>query len=310
MGFPDAGPPAPAVFRDALRAGEQAPSVHNTRPWVFSGGDGSITVSGDVDRGLHVADPGARELVISCGAALYNIRVALRAAGTVPEVTELPDPDRPALLAEVTAAGTAEPSDAELSLYAAIDERRTHRGPFESSLDDTRILADLRAAAAAESAGLRLITDDLLIRSLAGLVNASEYLHRRELDHAEELHHWVRVPGSRLPGGVAADDIPAEESAGEPLFAGRDFGADVQGRREASGTATGTVAILETPADTRSDRLAAGQALERVLLAATANGASAAFHTQPLEEPRLRSFIAEHFCEGAHPQMIMRVGYA
>ncbi|MFC3997600.1 Acg family FMN-binding oxidoreductase [Nocardiopsis sediminis] len=307
MARPEDASTTTELLHDAKRAGERAPSVHNTRPWVVSSGDGAITISGDVDRALSVADPSARELIISCGAALYNIRVAFRAHGLLPDVAELPDPDRPGLLAEVTPAATAEPSEVEQALYEAIDRRRTHRGPFEADLDDS-LLDDLGAAAAAESAALRTVTDDRLIHSLAGLVTAAEYLHRYDSEAAEELSHWVRSPDGRRPGGIRAEDVPATSADEERLFPGRDYRADIAGRLDTHGTATGTVAILETQADTRRSRLDAGQALERVLLTATSRGAGAAFHTQPLEEPGLRSIIAERFCDGAHPQMIMRLG--
>jgi hypothetical protein len=68
------------------------------------------------------------------------------------------------------------------------------------------------------------------------------------------------------------------------------------------------VALLTTPGDAPADRLAAGMALQRTLLRATEAGVSAAFHTQALELPELRSFVRMRFCGGTHPQMLMRLG--
>ena len=44
----------------------------------------------------------AREMLISCGAALFNIRLALRYLGWVPETSLLPDPGRPMLVARIS----------------------------------------------------------------------------------------------------------------------------------------------------------------------------------------------------------------
>src|SRR5919197_4730231 len=97
----------------AVEAAVWAPSVHNTQPWWFgSAGPERVSTAGwtmsrrvslhaDVDRRLDVADPDGREMLISCGAALYTLRVAIRDLGHDPEVTVLPDADRPSLLADV-----------------------------------------------------------------------------------------------------------------------------------------------------------------------------------------------------------------
>ncbi|WP_046468528.1 Acg family FMN-binding oxidoreductase [Allosalinactinospora lopnorensis] len=297
-------------IRVAMAAAERAPSVCNTRPWVLTRDGTHITVSADVDRRLDVTDPAARELVISCGAALYNIRTALRAHGDLPHVVAFPDPDRPGLLADVAVTGRVEPSDLERTLFASIRRRRTHRGPFLADVDDVRLVRALSAAATAEEATLHLITDDSLVRSLGGLVAGAEFLHRHERGHAEELARWVRTPDSRLLTGVRAEDFPPTEQTDSGMFPGRDYGGNrIRGLLDVHGEVSGTVAILSTPADTRSSHLSAGQALQRMLLTATAGGVSAAFHTQPLEEPLLRAFITERIC-GAHPQMIMRLGRA
>jgi hypothetical protein len=70
------------------------------------------------------------------------------------------------------------------------------------------------------------------------------------------------------------------------------------------------VALLMMDGDLPADWLAAGMALQRVLLCAAEANVSAAFHTQPLELPELRDFIRTRFCGGAHPQMLMRLGHA
>ncbi len=71
-----------------------APSVHNTQPWRFTAAGAEITLHADVSRQLQVADPQGREMMISCGAALFTANLALRSLGYVPETRVLPDPAR------------------------------------------------------------------------------------------------------------------------------------------------------------------------------------------------------------------------
>lgn len=70
----------------------------------------------------------------------------------------------------------------------------------------------------------------------------------------------------------------------------------------------GVVAQLATSADQPADWIRSGQALQRVLLAAAANGIAAALHSQPLELPELREFIRIRLNSGAYPQMLLRLG--
>src|SRR5215469_50098 len=81
------------IARFVVEAAVNAPSIANSQPWWFGASNGEISVHADVDRRLPVADPDGREMMISCGSALFTARVALRYLGIVPRVRVLPDPD-------------------------------------------------------------------------------------------------------------------------------------------------------------------------------------------------------------------------
>ena len=67
-----------------------SPSSHNTQPWRFRTSDTAIDVFADRTRALPVNDPEDRELTISCGCALFNLRAAAAAHGLGVTVTLLP----------------------------------------------------------------------------------------------------------------------------------------------------------------------------------------------------------------------------
>src|SRR3954447_10508959 len=90
-----------AVLRSAVAHAVLAPSNHNSQPWLF-GIDGDVMrLWADRSRGLPVVDPFDRELVMSCGAALLNARLAVRALGFAATVDVFPDQSDPDLLAAV-----------------------------------------------------------------------------------------------------------------------------------------------------------------------------------------------------------------
>lgn len=58
-----------------------APSGHNTQHWLFGVSLNSSELFADRTRALPVDDPEDRALVISCGAALFHLRITLRHFG-------------------------------------------------------------------------------------------------------------------------------------------------------------------------------------------------------------------------------------
>jgi nitroreductase len=128
-----------------------APSSHNTQPWLFKIVDNSIELYADRTRALPVVDPEARELTISCGAALYHLIVTIKYFGFEYRLEVLPailanqdkhdevdggrnssDDD---LLARVVVEGMSENRRTvsnEEKLFQAITKRRTNRFMFEN----------------------------------------------------------------------------------------------------------------------------------------------------------------------------------
>ena len=64
-----------------LRAAGLAPSLHNSQPWQFAVGARHVEVYADPSNQLRDADPSGRSLLISCGAAVFNLRVAFARLG-------------------------------------------------------------------------------------------------------------------------------------------------------------------------------------------------------------------------------------
>src|SRR5215469_17327184 len=162
--------PVPAEQADFLIAtAARAPSVHNTQPWRFLVGKFAIELYADVGRKLQT-DPLGREMLISCGAALFGLRLAVRSLGYVPVVELLPDPAKLQLLARVRL-GAEEPMTArERQLLEAVPHRHTHRGPFDPGPLPAGLLAGLQHDALAEEATLALVGEGLARERLAWIV--------------------------------------------------------------------------------------------------------------------------------------------
>ncbi len=282
-----------------------APSVYGTQPWWFGTRGSTVTVHVDAERRLDVADPDGREMFVSCGAALYTLRLAVRNIDRMPQVRMASDRRRPGLVASVGVGQPRPVTAGERQMYAQVRRGHTHSGGFRPGGLPIGLLQDLRAHAYREQVCLRIVADPRARIALAALTEAAEQVQRQNPAYAAET-------ARRAAAGTTEETCPRESAHLDPDFAGCDF-ARGQGWGQSAaeqGDATGVVAILLTDGDARGDWLRAGQALQRILLCAADYDVSAAFHSQALEVPELREFVRTRFCDGAYPQMIMRLGVA
>jgi hypothetical protein len=140
-------------LRSAVAAATAAPSVHNTQPWLFRPGSETVHVYADARRQLPIADPAGREMHISIGAAVFNLRVAIAALGWQPRVTLFPDPRDRAHVATVQAGEPRRPDESDSAMYDAIPRRHTNRHPYSNDSRCGHQARPRRAAAGAPGRG-------------------------------------------------------------------------------------------------------------------------------------------------------------
>ncbi|MFQ3585079.1 MAG: nitroreductase, partial [Cyanobacteriota bacterium] len=107
-----------------------APSSHNTQPWWFRVAGQDIDLFADRTRALPVNDPEDRELTLSCGCALMNLRIAVASHNDGFRVELLPDPEDPDWLARLTVISGGAIAASEAGLAECIPLRQTYRKPF------------------------------------------------------------------------------------------------------------------------------------------------------------------------------------
>lgn len=307
LGSPPGGELTEAELASCVRAAVSAPSIHNSQPWRFRYRHGGVDVIADQTRRLEVIDPSGRELLISVGAAIFNLRLAMRRLGRVPAVRLFPDPAEPDLVAVVTPGPAAPPSAALSALVDAMGRRHTNRQPFARVAIPSSVLDELTEAARLEGAELRLA--DAIVRSaILSLVRTAEQRLRGQGRYRAELTDWTR-PARGRPDGVPVQSFgPWDALETLPL---RDFGLTLpQLRRGAEPFEPfPTIVVLTTEGDTVRSWVDGGQALQRVLLVATVHNLAATPMSQPLEIPALRELVTDT-TTGRWAQVILRLGYA
>ena len=288
----------------------RAPSVHNTQPWRFRAGHDAIELYADQRRKLRV-DPVGREMLISCGAALFGLRLAVRSLGYLPVVELLPDPARLRLLARVRMSPGQPMTSRERELLAALPHRHTHRGPFAPGPLPAGLLAGLQHDALAEGATLAVVDPALAYQRLADIIGAASRRQDLEPTVQADMRRWSRAEADPARDGVPARAFPAQASPQPGRLPQRDFdlGRDL-GLLDDGGPPPAVTAVLLTSGDGRADWLRAGQALHRLLAHAASQWVFASLYSQPLEAAAIRAMIRDRLALPGAPQMLLQLGPA
>lgn len=292
----------------ALTAATAAPSLHNSQPWRFRCTPDAIELYADPSRSVSAADVDRQELLLACGAALCNLRLAVRAMGVQPVVTLLPDTRDPDLLARLhpSAGGPVLPADRKLA--DAIHRRHTNRKPFLATPIAPKLVSTLRTAARTEQAWLATLTPAQL-PILRAMVETAHLIQRDDPRFVDEWAYWTGRDGEATDGVPARNSGPLPEPQDQWVL--RDFSAGTAKSRVDGKDfePDPLIAVVGSFHDLPLARLQAGQAMQRVLLTATALGLSASFLSQVVEVPAVRRELRELIGGGLWPQTVLRIGY-
>ncbi|MEU0144543.1 nitroreductase family protein [Streptomyces sp. NPDC006288] len=288
----------------------KAPSMHNAQPWKFlySPASGVLQLRMDTTRAMPRTDSTTRGAHLSCGAALFNLRVAAARAGWTAAIGPVPDSADPVLLATVAFSQSAE-TEAVSELYPAIGGRRSSREPFTDEPVPDALLDELGGAARSEGASLSVL-GPWQVDAVLDVVDEAEQDESLSREARDEIARWTGAGAGSSEGIPASSFGPSRHDGRAPV---RDFavGRPVPDRRTAVFERSPCLAVLGTSQDRRQDWLLAGQALERVLLQATLDGLSTSLNSQALERTDLRWVLRDpraHASSG-FPQMLLRLGY-
>lgn len=331
--------------RWALSHAMLAPNAHNRQPWLADLREpGAIVLRVDRERLLPHTDPVHRQIMISQGAFLEGLVLALGARGQIADVKLFPEgepgaaalDDRPVARVTWRAAAAADRAD---PLFTQVLRRHTAKVPYDTARPLAPALLDALSgampaqdphglqvggtAAGALLADLRTLTMDAALVEMRTERTVMESQQLIRIGPAEIAQHRdgisLNTPRVRALNAVGLFDrssAPAEGSATMKAMVERYQGLTT--------TAMGFVWLSsDTTANAAAGRLrsaevAAGRAYLRLHLKATELGLQMHPVSQALQEfPEMRALHERihQLTTGAPPaqrtvQMLCRVGYA
>ncbi|MBW0012937.1 nitroreductase family protein [Mycobacterium sp.] len=294
------------VIKKAVRSACRAPSLHNSQPWQWVAGAGRLHLFLDPHRAI-LADRSGREALISCGAALDHLRVAMADSGWQAHIVRFPNPDDPNHLASIDFTPLDHVTDDQRRRASAIWMRRTDRLPFVAPMNWPAFEPVLRAAVDDEAVHVDVMPEEERPR-LAQASHLFETLRYYDSTYHAELRWWTSpfeasegIPYASLPSAAESDRV--DVGRGFPM-------THHDERRTAVPQDDATILLLSTDGDSRADALSVGEALSAVLLECTMAGFATCPVTHVTELKVTRELVATLLDREAWPQVLVRVGVA
>ncbi|MDT5071350.1 MAG: hypothetical protein QOH82_670 [Mycobacterium sp.] len=297
----------PKVINAAVELACRAPSLHNSQPWRWVSDSAGLHLFADPTRKVQVADPSGREALISCGAVLDHLRVAMAAAGWSAHVDRFPNPNNLKHVASIDFRTMDFVTDGQRERADAILRRRTDRLPLAEPTNWTAFEYALRNTMCDAAVRLDVLTN-VVRPELAEASRISTTLRLYDSSYHAELEWWTSNIGSSegIPRSALVSATERERVDLERAFPV----ADPQERRAAIDQDRARILALSTDADSREDAVRCGEALSTVLLECTLAGMATCTLTHITEFPAGRGVIAALIGTSAFPQLLIRVGEA
>jgi hypothetical protein len=295
------------VIADAVQLACRAPSLHNSQPWRWVAEGDNLQLFVDPNRAVRETDCSGREALISCGAVLDHLIVAMAAAGWTAKVDRFPNPNNRLHLASIDFSPMDLVTNGHRRRANAILLRRTDRLPFAAPPGWDSLEPVLRRVVYSDAVRLDVIADDLRPH-LAQASQLTEALRLYDSSYHAELQWWTAafevtdgIPRSSLVSAAECDRVDVGRTF--PVTHHRERRAEVDEDHS-------KILVLSTYDDRPDSVLRCGEMLSAVLLDATMGGLATCTLTHITEIPASRQIVAQLIGQDTTPQVLIRVGRA
>ena len=246
---------------------------------------------------VPATDRSGREMILSCGAVLDHLRVAIAAAGWDTAVARFPDPTQPDHVAAV--------DFGPLPIVGDTQRAQTDRLPFAAPRGWNTLESTLRGLVDAAVVMLDVVPDDARPQ-LADASRLTESPRRQDPTYQSELR-W-RTSSFELEQGVPPTSRVSASEASRVDVA-RAFPTTGYGeRRSQIGPDRSKIIVLSPRGETSLEVLRCGEALSTVLLECTVAGMATCTLTHLTEITPSRMVIRQLTRQRGLSQLLIRVG--
>lgn len=287
----------------------KAPSGHNTQPWLFKINIDSIEVHPNFAKSLPIVDPHNRELFISLGCAIENLRIAATVRGYNSTISIADN--------GVTTIGFSE-NETCSALFEQIVRRQTNRRVYNGlSINDSTI-QELCSIFSEEGVYLHCYKKGSAeFNAISDAIRKGNMIQMSDSSFIKELKSWMRYNKSEATKSCDGLSYAVFGAPNLPRWISKSIIASVlngksQNRSDEKKIRSSShFALFTTSMNTITEWINLGRYLQRFLLTCTKMGIASSFLNPPCELRELSELLAQSLTIlGEYPTIILRLGYA
>ncbi|NQV73909.1 hypothetical protein HQ496_12365 [bacterium] len=278
-----------------------APSTHNTQPWLFRVNGDSVDILADRSRALPVIDPEDRGLLISCGAASGTLSTALEAVGLIHNLSFLPDPSEPDLVARIAVVGEIALETDWMGTLNAIRSRKTVRNGFQDRLLRPSDMQFIEERTVSGEASVRLIDSVQDEVDVLRAIGDAETERLTDKHYVRENASWTHPLRNRSRDGIP--ELANRTASIQEIWSPGNLLENKMG-------SISRVAVVVSPSNRPLNWLRSGFEMSIILIEAGKRGLNAAIIIHPLQIQEIRLRIEAILKTDWTAQVLLRLGFA
>jgi len=296
-----------------IRSATQAPSGHNTQPWLFTAAGNTITAMPDLKRALPVGDPDNRELFISLGCAIQNLMIASEFHGYRPEEHLIHTGN----YCEIKIELDEDTSLGQPDLYPYINLRQTTRNTYNNHSISTHDIDALKATTTGQDIGVRMFNKSAEMDWIRPYIAEANTIQMGNPTFKKELIQWMRFSEKEA---MQSGDGLYSAAIGMPSFGrwmGSLFMKHIASARSEEKRLfrlldnSSALALITSEKDNVEYWIKTGMAFQKFALQATKHNLSYSFLNQPCQVAPVRKKVTEDkHLQNEFPQLLLRLGYS
>ena len=274
----------------ALEYAALAPKEIDWDAWEFRLADEHLELIAESAPELEGIDPDGRESMISCGAALQYLKLALKHSGSLGRVELFPELDQPRLVARIHSGNSSLRDRQESLIFEAMSRSLIPSSSMGKAPVSDAMLAVLSQAVAGERGWLDFTQSETSLQRVVKITLAADD------GRSQWTSPWSGRQASRWSRpllGFGSRSVKVRKAVVEQV-------------RQLP-TPAATLAVVKTKTDDKHGWLAAGQTMARAILQAQAMGLSWAF-VDPLRRQAAREELRVIVGHKGFAQVILRFG--
>ncbi len=298
-------------FIQLVTAATQAPSGHNSQPWLFEIGTNEITILPNFSRELPAVDPSHREFFMSLGCALENLCIKASSLGYATQVNISPE--------GVIRVGLQKSEAVRADLLSEyITKRQTNRSVYDGKIIPDAVLKNLLKDFNSDKVSIQIFDKNTeVFGQLTGAVMQGNTIQMNDPAFKSELLSWIRFNTKHSEStndgisyaALGAPNLPRWIT--EPIVK-----MSLKGKKQNKTdlkkiNSSSNIVLITSAADDIHSWIDAGRTLQRFLLTLTKENIAHAYINQPCEVPEVRNQLREKIAVNHQfPQILLRIGYA